>query len=801
MKKVYLMKGMAAMMFGLVAASCNKNDLFNPYAEQEVKQEEFTNNFQNSVMGGQTIDQNQTWSTATSTPIKVTVDLDYGEEYAIYFYTSTPLIDKDAVYIGSGIVKSGETTTVNVTLPNGAMTLYAALYDKDSHAICKPFVMDGINSKIEFSNKETASASNVARRAVSTGNSWSVTPQNMPNLNAYTTGTLYEMEEAFNTNGSTVVNQADGSEKHLQITGSYNGSIARIQSYANQSVYVTGTWTVPTDQRITGNSVVVVGNGGKIVIPSGHMLSTNANNNEGTTGMIYVMPGGTIEGAGQLQFSNGTQTFSYNGGTITVANININGGTLYNAGVIGKATNTETALEGPSSNSLLVNLGQAYFTQVSGAGMSIHNACNIYVTGDLALGNSSKMDNGSYIECGTLHLNGSNNGGIVLNMGNAAYMNCKGDISVNNFGVWGPTSNNGGTINRAIFKIGGCSYCNYTSGDATQFMLDNTELILPDGYPTGVDYGYNGNEDNKQYGVGYVDDNNRPTCYAKHLLYGWFNGYTDRLINGDNYDFKEVVVGHVKVNDYYEYDETKWVPVWKNSLSKTSFNDDSRATCIYGTSPSYSVTKDESENCGITFEKEEDPTPTPNYVYYAFEDLGTTDDFDFNDVVIRVSTPDTNGTSTVQLMATGGTLSTVVTYGTGDNIRNLGSEVHTAIGASSASTMVNTGSGETKTYVTLGTIENLSANTDLTTLPLGITVTGNNGQVTRVERSVENNGKAPLVIVVNGYPSGENAGKWFWPKERTNISTAYPDFGAWGANATSNANWYQNYADGSVYTW
>ncbi|MBQ5532706.1 MAG: hypothetical protein IIU04_04090, partial [Bacteroidales bacterium] len=63
-------------------------------------------------------------------------------------------------------------------------------------------------------------------------------------------------------------------------------------------------------------------------------------------------------------------------------------------------------------------------------GMAIHNACNIYVTGDLALGNSSRMDNGSYIECGTLHLNGSNNGNIVLYMGNAAYMNCRGAVSV-----------------------------------------------------------------------------------------------------------------------------------------------------------------------------------------------------------------------------------------------------------------------------------------------------------------------------------------------------------------------------------
>jgi hypothetical protein len=189
------------------------------------------------------------------------------------------------------------------------------------------------------------------------------------------------------------------------------------------------------------------------------------------------------------------------------------------------------------------------------------------------------------------------------------------------------------------------------------------------------------------------------------------------------------------------------------------------------------------------------------YYYYAFEDLGTTDDFDFNDVVIRVSAP-VNGKSTVTLMAAGGIYPAVVTYGTGASIRNIGEEVHAAFGVSTGNTdeMVNTG-GKKMDFRTLGTIENLSANADMSNLPIGITVTGNNGQVTRVERSVANNGKAPLVIAVSGYSSGENAGKWFWPLERTNISSAYTQFGEWGANASTNKDWYKNFTNGKVYKW
>ncbi len=55
------------------------------------------------------------------------------------------------------------------------------------------------------------------------------------------------------------------------------------------------------------------------------------------------------------------------------------------------------------------------------------------------------------------------------------------------------------------------------------------------------------------------------------------------------------------------------------------------------------------------------------------------------------------------------------------------------------------------------------------------------------------------MIVVSGYPEGDNAGKWFWATERTNITTAYPEFGAWGANVEENEEWYLNYTDGKVW--
>ena len=777
MKKKYLMNGMALLALGLTMGSCSKETGFTQqdavsHAEKEL---------------GVTINSNTDWKMTQDTRINVSVNLDYGATYTVFISTGEPLI-ADGTYIGRVEVKSGVTEEIIVSRPTGAAVLYAACYDKDNHAICKSFPVKENGASVSFG--ESTSTTKGIRRAVSTGNRWSVTPQNMPDLSTYMTGDLIEMQESINTNGAGLpINQADGREAHLKITGSYSGSIARLQSYANQSVYVTGTWTVPQDQRVTGNSAVVVGNGGKIVVPSGHMLSTNANNNEGTTGMIYVLPGGIIEGEGQLQFSNGTQTYSYNAGTITVSNININGGTLYNAGTIGNGMSTTTALEGPGGTpdqpSKFINLGHAYFSSVSGAGMAIENACNMYVTGDLALGNSSKMDNGSYIQCGTLHLNGSNNGDIVLYMGNAAYMNCLGDVSVNNFGVWGPNGNNGGTINRAIFKINGCSYCNLTKGgNASYYMVDNVELIIPNPFfDDGVKNFYTG-------GVAGQLNTQHADYYKAYLFYGWFNGQGFKGIDSDNYEWVQIQeegYGDMSTGTW------RWVvtkPGFQGYVLKDNASfydvDESRATCIYGTSPSYNVTVDESDNCGVNIIKEPDPIPDAQIYSYAFEDSYNAD-YDMNDVVVKVQeNSDDASKLDFYLMCTGASYDLYVYLTVNGMTYPLfnGAEVHAAMGGT-AHMFINTGTPDGKKF------DNSQAPAYFSmTKPAGV---GNNLATLDVwikspqgDIHVATPGQDPHGVVI---PSD-----WDWPKEYQSIKLAYPDFVGFADPSTRSSylEWYKN---------
>jgi hypothetical protein len=173
------------------------------------------------------------------------------------------------------------------------------------------------------------------------------------------------------------------------------------------------------------------------------------------------------------------------------------------------------------------------------------------------------------------------------------------------------------------------------------------------------------------------------------------------------------------------------------------------------------------------------------YVYFAFEDLGTSDDFDFNDVVVRVSVPDANNQSTVELCAIGGTLEQKVFL----DDTQLGEEVHHYgdFGAN-VKTMVG------MPITTLATI----------TVPNGVAVADLNIKIRVLRKDGEEvtvPGPQPGEIPFRVTVMGNEKGKWFWPKERTNISDAYTQFGLWGANMDSNPDWYKNPASKKVINW
>jgi len=670
MRKKCLLLCMVALCLSLIATSCSKND--------SVSQGEIAENFKALVMGGKDIDPNHTWSTATTTPITVSVDLDAGTTYSVYFFLSNPTTGAEIKYAGMGTLESGETKVIYVTKPVGTTQYYAACYNDAGYSICLPVNGTEINFSGNISiGPDTPSPT--------TGNNWSVPSMNMPNVSKYNSGNLIEVTDVD-------PEFAEDAETHIKISSDFTGFLPYLNNHTNLSVYVTGTWTMTFDQRFINGNVLVVGNGGKVIIPSGFKLSNGSI--DGTlakNGTIIVMPGGEITGEGTLESVSESANDFYNGGTISSSEIHLEGATLYNAGTVGTGSTTITGEANASGNSgQFINFSTASLSQTNGSALGILNAGNMKVVNTLTISSASRMDDNSTIECGLLSLQGDGSSNTVLQMGNSAYLNCSGSISINNFGVWGPSGNN--YKSNAIIRVGNCNQCTTTAGNANTFLLDHVQLMLASNFQ------------------------------GFEQIAGWING------SGISTD---------------------------------------RQTCFFGL---------------------DNTTLSRNCIIYAFEFPGDNSirDFDYNDLILSVGIPQDNGdgtfTSAINVSAIGSTMTIHVLY----KGEEFGPEVHEAMGISKTST-INT-SSFTRSARRLGDLTfNSSDNVDLSNLPFSIRTEKSDGSNSQVFTQ-QGNQEAPLFLAING----DENGKWYWPREGSNIGLAYLLFSTWANNQQSAINWYNS---------
>lgn len=176
-----------------------------------------------------------------------------------------------------------------------------------------------------------------------------------------------------------------------------------------------------------------------------------------------------------------------------------------------------------------------------------------------------------------------------------------------------------------------------------------------------------------------------------------------------------------------------------------------------------------------------DPDPDPEFPektqswILACEDLGSTGDYDFNDIVLEVTKEDYASESKLyaRCLAAGGTLPANITY---DN-QEIG-ESHAMLGVESTKDMINTKGGITKQPVIVKTFtvdKNWTLKDNIGKFK--IIITQDNGKdVDSYVVSAPDEGKAPQMIIVPG--------EWQWPSEYTDIRDAYPSFYNWNSDAT-----------------
>lgn len=181
-----------------------------------------------------------------------------------------------------------------------------------------------------------------------------------------------------------------------------------------------------------------------------------------------------------------------------------------------------------------------------------------------------------------------------------------------------------------------------------------------------------------------------------------------------------------------------------------------------------------------------DPLPEPQSESWiiACEDLGNTDDIDFNDVVFSVSHTAGETTAKVTPLAAGGVLPSNIYHG-GNNL----GEIHNLINgaqpnANGQYSMLNTGSKGTP-----GSAITITVPADYSVTNHGFTVKVKDQNESIVLESAEI-GTAPQMLVLPG--------EWAWPTERTPIGTAFPMFVAWSKAANTAIDWYKSPVEGKV---
>lgn len=186
------------------------------------------------------------------------------------------------------------------------------------------------------------------------------------------------------------------------------------------------------------------------------------------------------------------------------------------------------------------------------------------------------------------------------------------------------------------------------------------------------------------------------------------------------------------------------------------------------------------------------PEPEAASWLLACEDLGNTGDFDFNDVVFKVSHVANETKAKITALAAGGTLPIELTYnGTTLEGPNGGTQFNSWFddGRIETGVVINAGTGTrsaTGKSITISVPADFSvANTVDGNKMGGFAVNVyNREEGTYTTVTAPENGEAPQMMCL---PS-----TWVWPNENARIDAAYPAFGEWGENYNE-TNWYMHY--------
>lgn len=427
---------MTIMSLGFI--SCDDEDYFDQDRYQELISEAFPVD---------NVDSNHDWKTVGTVTANITVNST--EACTVKIYADNPFTNGSGTLLMEENVDGNSTITRKFSSPLNTNMVYVALVDAKGYTYLKSAM---ISNGLLTTSIGTSQVSSAKKRSMEV----SEVPHVTLNVNPddYLNG-------ATEVNAENSVCNIEGDPNYvlkMKITGEWNGNIEVLPSEPpySRTVYVSGKWTLSTqEQRAGGGTVIIVADGGEIVIPEGGQLNCV---NEGR---VIVLRGGKITGKGLLTFPNGSgDDYSYNAGIIDIGELNNNGGTVYNYN-----TMTIDGIYGGAVKSTYINHGKVKIDHsIEGSGSSntrLKNGCWWECTNKMEL-KIIEMGPTSYLKAGSMKVSVSEDNTSdpsYITMSSNSMIDVTGATWLNFVSITGPSQGD-----YAILQLGSVAQCNYTGG-------------------------------------------------------------------------------------------------------------------------------------------------------------------------------------------------------------------------------------------------------------------------------------------------------------------------------------------------
>ena len=525
MKKYFSTGLLALLTTAYLTSSCSRDDFSGSIIE--AKKQAFSDNFKAAYGNinplqdwgfGSATTRGWAFTRSMSNPTVATISQPYDEAWVANYLetakepTSTNVEDDyDNSYYQGGSI----TVTTEVVLPsfnwgpkpnNAAYNGGSQCTDAEKEFYTNywtPLLNEYNNASLEYSpadrkiithNAKIDKFYNLYNAVVGAGFSVSdwFTDLTMPTKGAYTV-----------TDGSWVSDETY--VLNFKITGTWEGNI-RVAGNGERTIVIGngGIWYInDKDQTIGGDAKVIIASGGTLHITSGNTL------NLVNQARLVVLPGGSIEGDGNIAVTNGNATGyeNYNGGTISIGGtFNNNFGKFFNYGTFDVANYASGGSgEGERTNGFY-NHGVAVIGNANAdicRNARIYNACQFYVKGDMQAYILEETQGASFLVDGELRFNGGNDGTndpTYVALGAGALVKC-GTLWNQGATWYGPT-----TGGYAVLSTGQVVYLNWDATTGAGYFHNNLYIELKDGGtndPEGNGNHENNNEAEYPYRANY----------------------------------------------------------------------------------------------------------------------------------------------------------------------------------------------------------------------------------------------------------------------------------------------------------